>query len=355
MLITHPKRARETHGFTLVELLVVIAIIGILVALLLPAVQAAREAARRSTCVNNIKNLSLACLTYESAKRELPYGRKFDDWDAYTWTQVILPYIEQQTVADLYWTLTDPVYSNPRADGGSLAPGSYGPLADDPRMREARHTQIPTYYCPTGKAPQANELNTPGYGFWRGNYFGCVGAGDMYGNRIFFADGPFTKGEWKGSFAVKGHRGTTDPPLYTPVRIKDFVDGTSNTLLISESLVPTVSGWGGAIGETIYGNMGGALFSAYTTPNSSIEDRPNGPCPQQQGDSDYPAPCESNGGNAPGSPSGANSYAAARSEHPGGVNVSLADASVRFVSDNVATNIWRAAGTREFEETLQLD
>jgi len=347
------------RGFTLVELLVVIAIIGILVALLLPAIQAAREAARRSSCVNNIKNLSLACLTYESAKKELPYGRKFDVWDAYTWTQLILPNIEFQEVYDLYWTLPDPVYSNLRAAGGNnLGASSYGPLADDARMRQARHTQIPIYYCPSSKAPAANEMDTPGYGFWRGNYTGCVGGGDMYGNRILFNDGPppphITEGQWKGAFAVKLHTPTPDPPLlYTPVRLKDFTDGTSNTLLISETLVPTVAGWGGAIGETIYGNMGGALFSAYTTPNSSIEDRPNGPCPQTQGDNEYPAPCQSNGGT--GGASGARGYAAARSNHPGGVNVSLADASVRFVSDDVAQDVWRAMGTRAWDETLKLD
>ena len=351
-------RRASPRGFTLVELLVVIAIIGILVALLLPAVQAAREAARRSTCVNNIKNLSLACLNYESSKKELPYGRKFDYWDAYTWTQLILPYIEEQAVYDLYWTLPDPVYSNHRQAGGSLAASSYGPLADDPRMRQARHTQIPPFYCPSGRAPAANEMDTPGYGFWRGNYFGCVGAGDMYGNRIQFSDGPppppITKGQWKGAFAVKLHDPAPNPPpLYTPVRIKDFTDGTSNTLLISESLVPTVPHWGGAIGETIYGNMGGALFSAYTTPNSSIEDRPNGPCPRDQQDYEYPAPCLSNGSTS--GPSGARAYAAARSHHPGGVNVSLADASIRFVVDDVATNVWRAAGTRAWDESLKLE
>src|SRR5688500_16636085 len=141
---TQKQRTGRCHGFTLVELLVVIAIIGILVALLLPAVQAAREAARRSTCINNIKNLSLACLTYESARNELPYGRKFDIWDAYTWTQLVLPHIEQQAVYDLYWTLPNPKYSHNRP-----APSSYGPLADDPRMRQARHTQIPVFYCPS--------------------------------------------------------------------------------------------------------------------------------------------------------------------------------------------------------------
>src|SRR5690349_10250438 len=74
-LCQRPKRRRGLRAFTLVELLVVIAIIGILVALLLPAVQSAREAARRATCVNKIKNLATACLTYESARKKMPFGR----------------------------------------------------------------------------------------------------------------------------------------------------------------------------------------------------------------------------------------------------------------------------------------
>jgi prepilin-type N-terminal cleavage/methylation domain-containing protein/prepilin-type processing-associated H-X9-DG protein len=343
------KHRHRSRAFTLVELLVVIAIIGILVALLLPAIQAAREAARRSTCINNIKNLSLACLTYESAKKELPYGRKYDVWDAYTWTQLILPYVEQQAVYDLYWTLSDSKYSNNRP-----APSSYGPLADDPRMRQARHTQIPVFYCPSSRAPAANEMNTPAYGFWRGNYMGCVGAGDMYGNRIKLADGLIPTGGWKGAFAVKPHLTGGDPPLYTPVRLKDFTDGTSGTLFISESMVPTVAGWGGAIGETIYGNMGGALFSGYRTPNSSIEDQPNGPCPQAQGDTEYTAPCLAVGGTGLGG-SGAGGNAAARSHHPGGVNIALADGSIRFAVDDVSENVWRAAGSRGFAETFKLD
>jgi type II secretory pathway pseudopilin PulG len=326
----------------LVELLVVIAIIGILVALLLPAIQAAREAARRTQCVNNLKNLATACMTHESARKELPYGRKFDYWDSYTWTQAILPQIEEQSVYDLYWTLPDPVYSLDR-------PGSNSPIGNDERLREARHTKINLYYCPTSGAPQANELNTLDFGFWRGSYFGCVGSGDMYGNRIFFSDGAIPKGSWIGAFAVKEHAGLPDERrLYRPVRFKDFTDGTANTLLFSESLAPTVPDWGGPIGETIYGNMGGALFSAYTVPNSSIADHVAGPCPQDQGDTGYIAPCETfNGGAASG---GAQAFAAARSAHPGGVNAAMSDASVRFVGDDVSQAVWRAMGTRAYAD-----
>src|SRR3954452_15302185 len=84
------------RAFTLVELLVVIAIIGILVALLLPAIQAAREAARRSQCQNHLKNLALACLNYESARKHLPMGfvSQPAQVEAWAWSTFILPYIE---------------------------------------------------------------------------------------------------------------------------------------------------------------------------------------------------------------------------------------------------------------------
>src|SRR4051794_21681889 len=94
--------ARRSIGFTLVELLVVIAIIGILVALLLPAIQAAREAARRSQCQNHLKQLGLACLNYESAKKRLPQGfiSQPSGVEAWAWSTFILPYIEEQALYD---------------------------------------------------------------------------------------------------------------------------------------------------------------------------------------------------------------------------------------------------------------
>ena len=327
--------ARGPRGFTLVELLVVIAIIGVLIGLLLPAVQAAREAARRTQCANHLKQLALACHSHNELFRELPYGRKYDIWDTYTWTQLILPYIEQKAVYDGYWTL-------PLRGYATTYPGPNGPIGDDPRLREVRHRAIPPFYCPSDGSPTENQMDTGPFGFQRGNYFGCTGSGDMYGNATD-AGGPWGR----GVFGVKNGQ-SFDRSAQVPtrgLRPVEVVDGTSNTLLLSEGLVPTVSWWGGPMGETVYGNMGGALFSASLTPNSSAPDRPIGPCPQNQGDLVYTAPCLSLGGNGWWTPSGAGAHAAARSSHPGGVNAALTDGSVRYFSDGVDLLLWRSIGT----------
>jgi prepilin-type N-terminal cleavage/methylation domain-containing protein/prepilin-type processing-associated H-X9-DG protein len=336
--------ARRRTAFTLVELLVVIAIIGVLVALLLPAVQAARESARRSQCANNTRQLSLGCLTYEEAHGELPYARKYDMWDTYTWTQLVLPLIEESAVYDGYWTL-------PEKGFRQSYPGPNGPIGDDVRLRQARHAQVAPFYCPSDVGPQGNELNSGPYGFLRGNYRGCTGSGDMYGDATHTND----DGPWgPGAFSVTRDQ-SVDINAAVEARgrrLGEFPDGTSKTLLVSEGLVPTVEGWGGAMGETIYGNMGGALFSASITPNSSAPDRPIGPCPQNQGDMIYIAPCVSLGGNAWWTPSGRGAYATARSSHPGGVNASFADGSVTFITDGTDLVVWRSMGTRAGAEAV---
>jgi prepilin-type N-terminal cleavage/methylation domain-containing protein len=175
---THPLTPSLRTGFTLVELLVVIAIIGVLVALLLPAVQAAREAARRSQCQNNLKQIGLACQNYHGARNTFPAG---DVMDSYPfgggnpvyggWTHDILPFAENTQLQTMY---------NPSA----TTPLTPVTITTGPKLEQVtrfRETQLPMYTCPSD---HAFELGMPHSGpgtaiRWApGSYRGSAGRGD---------------------------------------------------------------------------------------------------------------------------------------------------------------------------------
>jgi len=331
--VVPPPRGRR--AFTLIELLVVIAIIAILIGLLLPAVQKAREAAARIQCANNLKQLSLGCFQYFTSNSTFPYGRKYDIWDTYTWSENILPFVEQTNVYNDYWTL--PV--KPYAMGD---PGPNGPIGDDSasggRLITARTAVLKVFLCPSDVGPIGDEMTSQRVCFMRGNYRGCTGSGDMYGQ---FTD-KATPGPWGlGVFGVTQKQsiapGASPPTL--ALSISDVGDGTANTLLLSEGIISTeTNGWGGVWGEQWYGNMGGALFSASLTPNSSVADQVYGPCPADE-------PCSSIGGAPWYFPNAQFSQAAARSRHTGGVNAAMADGSIHFFTNTIDLLTWRAMGT----------
>jgi prepilin-type N-terminal cleavage/methylation domain-containing protein/prepilin-type processing-associated H-X9-DG protein len=179
----HPSAAFTRAAFTLVELLVVIAIIGVLVSLLLPAIQAAREAARRSQCTNNMKQLGLGALNFEAGKKALPPVGQCDSTGGATTTYMIhstatfiLPFIEQQAVYSQFDVATNPIAAYAATPSGEafktpsgclLHPDAKGRNYDDPAHpsgQRAAKTKIATFVCPTTPISPENRDSEHNYG-----------------------------------------------------------------------------------------------------------------------------------------------------------------------------------------------
>jgi len=331
-LLNMPMGSRRLRAFTLIELLVVIAIIGVLVGLLLPAVQVAREAGRRMACTNKIRQAAIATLNYHDANKKFPFGQRarigwfvFTDGsesayksspsrsnDLRTWMIMISPFTEMTQVYDQVMSVVKPA-SSPRPSSPALKDLSMG-----------GSVQHPLYMCPSdtnaGKIAYSDN-NTSSSGFRRGfcgNYLASAGSttfgGTGSGNAL---DGVFLAG------------GST--------KISEVTDGLSKTTMLAESVVvPNVSSGFDSRGSYFYCNGGGTLFSTRYQPNTSIGDKVSWTTNW-----------------SPKAPTTSGDYQNyARSWHDGGVNVAMADASTRFVIDSVNAAVWTAAGSRNGSEPL---
>ena len=225
-----PVRPLRLRGFTLVELLVVIAIIGVLVALLLPAVQAAREAARRSQCQNNLKQLGLAVQNYHSAKQELPPCRVADHHP--TWLYVILPHMEQSTAKweDEYH---DTVYNMPLALRTNVVPSYICPS----QVRDSQLVPVraQTMYWTSGVAGTVVEGSASDYAACQGSIqpgvdYTAANSAKMNGAMIF------------GNHAGFPSSQKVVTPWKSFTSLRNITDGSSNTFLCGEATNCYVTG-----------------------------------------------------------------------------------------------------------------
>jgi prepilin-type N-terminal cleavage/methylation domain-containing protein/prepilin-type processing-associated H-X9-DG protein len=372
----------KNRGFTLIELLVVISIIAVLIALLLPAVQSAREAARRIQCTNNIKQLALAYHNYISATGAGPPGidttvtypgtaPPYDlaQWTAWSPQSLLLPYVEQNPIynaANFYWNCC------------------FASLQGDATNGTVYRTRISSFLCPSDALAGDQNINS---------YYGSIGPSTV----SYPADGNTT-----GIFLVYNANFQS-----ASVSLAAIIDGTSNTIAFGEALVgdygknnnyrgngmsgandvPTVSGNGTPIiagnnaetnpaavlqalqncnafwissalstcsgyygcdpvglkqygGKTwAQGERGITLFNTIVTPNSKL----------------YPWHACRLGAGCPGCAFDGMSFANANSNHPGGCNFAFADGSVRFIKDSINMLTYEALGTRASGEVVSSD
>jgi prepilin-type N-terminal cleavage/methylation domain-containing protein/prepilin-type processing-associated H-X9-DG protein len=338
------------RAFTLIELLVVIAIIAVLIALLLPAVQAAREAARRAQCVNNLKQLGLAIQNYHDVNNALPPTGMRVVSTTSTQNQSlkvrILPYIEQQ-----------PLFNAVNFSFG-MSTGNAGSSPEDPLgvNTTLQVVQINVFNCPS-------DTNVPNTSYNASSYANTLGNSPSFNNGLF--DGP---AYYIGAVSIPICPSGTNTTAMGPVSLSSVIDGTSNTAIFSEvskgrnstsGLGPDVTfklgssnsacayandqaistacqasttfgdGERGMQWARYYEGRGGGYFHT-TLPNGKS--------------------CVFTGGEgSPPNPIGASSY------HPGGVNVTMLDGSVKYIKNTVTYATWHALGSRGAGEVISAD
>jgi prepilin-type N-terminal cleavage/methylation domain-containing protein len=321
-----PKASKSRNrGFTLIELLVVIAIIAVLIALLLPAVQQAREAARRTQCKNNLKQLVLAIHNYHDTMNIMPIGAMSNTIGGNgftggqmgvesTWAIMILPYLEQAPLYNLISGVAAPMNAVPESSQA---------------LSDATNKSIGAFACPTD--PSSGK-KTAQWGLVDQNDGICINYAGSCGNT------PFTGGTWTSTTSNQG--------IFYPLsntRMGDVTDGTSNTFLLGENLlVPdNTSSERDWHGRMYRGSWQGVLFHSSAPPNTTAADvmircQPSTPV--------NTVPCTSG--------AGSNLVMYSRSLHTGGAHFGLADGQIRFISNNISTQTFQALGTRNGGETL---
>jgi prepilin-type N-terminal cleavage/methylation domain-containing protein/prepilin-type processing-associated H-X9-DG protein len=282
---------RRLHSaFTLVELLVVIAIIGVLVGLLLPAVQSAREAARRTVCVNNLVQLNLAAHQFEFAHEHLPAGvlnpdgpiRNEELGQHVSWMVQLLPYLEQQMLFSRF----------------DIDAGVYAPI-----NRELRYIRVPIFNCPSFQSPFMDNTNAVAPSCYAGCHHDQEAPINSDNNGLLF--------------------------LNSRVSYTEIFDGSSNTVLLGE-IMPVAADLGWASGTRATLRNTGSFIDGWNLVQQQqnvqlqLEEQP-----------------------------GSMRVGGFTSLHPGGANFAFADGSVRFISQAIDPNLFRLLGNRADGELIR--
>ncbi len=301
------------NAFTLVELLVVIAIIAILVGLLLPAVQSAREAGRRMSCQNNVRQLALGLHNYESAFRSLPWGAK-GGW-GHSWTSDILPFIEQPALAEIM-PYGEPGYAT-------------GPSIESQHFRVLATTVVPTFQCPSQQGPPTlGDENGLIQGRAVNNYLGNSGSDAVSDNLT--ASGPLGMDNSNGVLLATNFCNLVaitdrcdNRPARPPIKFADIMDGLSQTVMFGEKKFLVYEFCDVcdhfALYHTEFDDFNGSDFSealASLLYGINVENLSNEIKEKTLG-----------------------------SYHIGGVNVGMCDGSVRFVSQSLDQSVRWAIGS----------
>ena len=346
---------RRTRGFTLIELLVVIAIIAVLIALLLPAVQSAREAARRSQCVNNLKQLALAVHNYHDANNKLPLGEAPGEVSPFVG---ILPYVEQTVL-----------FNALNFNAPTIAFQSLNFLSQDLASLTVGQSYINAYVCPSDVNQGLHD--NFGFGYWATSYAWNAGSWHQSAYRW---DGLFGRTLSSTDTHDANNTSMVIPPLQG-IGFAAITDGLSNTLLVGESAAGPINNgapmtrysecYGVSLVESPVDSTLPAMCLALNWQNSNAIASNSGYQWRYKGYSFIDGVmgrtwfntllppnklcCAYGGGNMTAALKPLSSY------HPGGVNAAFADGSVRFFKETVNRQTWTALGTRDTGEVVSAD
>lgn len=321
---------RLRPGMTLVELLAVIAIIGLLVALLLPAVQGSREAARRSQCAGKLRQIALALAGYHDARRAFPPGALQDAAVCQgpdtprraSWTVWILPHLEEAQLYDRFNPTSPATRFAPLLLQTSAAEGTSTNIA-------GQNTPLPIFKCPSDPAPRPADPST--------NYFGVQGGGGE--------GDAFCRAGSASNYRLRFGNGVlfTVTASSEGVGARRITDGLSKTFLVGESrwwsYGSTNVGFGNWFGWSSSNRLGGVeqpivLAAAVDPINNPLVDY------------DASRPWVDGSGNFTNAVWLGTHTRSFGSRHPGGCHMALADGAVQFFSDRISTTIYRQLGTR---------